>query len=73
MHFKNKKPFVPHNERLEIVAALKYVDEAVTVTFENIDRIDAGNSTIMTAFSQETITPMIHTGDGQSKIERTGI
>lgn len=41
MHFKNKRPFVPHNERLEIVAALKYVDEAVTVTFENIDRIDA--------------------------------
>lgn len=43
VHFKKNLPFIPFAERIEIVGALKYVDEAVPVTFENIDKMDAWN------------------------------
>ena len=43
LHFKNKAPYIPFQERLEIVKAIKYVDKAVPVTFDNIDKLDAWN------------------------------
>lgn len=39
--FKNKMPFIPFNERLQIVEALKYVDKAVKVDISNVDKMDA--------------------------------
>lgn len=42
-HFKGKRPCIPQNERMEILAGTKYVDEVVSVGFENIDKIDAWN------------------------------
>lgn len=41
MHFKGNMPYVPFEERLQMVAACRYVDEAVPVTFETIGKIDA--------------------------------
>ncbi len=41
MHFKKNMPYVPFEERLQMVAACRYVDEAVPVTFETIGKIDA--------------------------------
>ena len=41
IHFKNRAPYIPFQERLEIVEAIKYVDRAVPVTFDNIDKLDA--------------------------------
>lgn len=41
VHFKGKKPYIPFEERLEIIGALKYVDKAVGVTMDNIDKMDA--------------------------------
>lgn len=40
-HFKGKKPMIPYEERAAIVAAIKYVDEVIPVTFENTRKIDA--------------------------------
>jgi cytidyltransferase-related domain len=41
MYFKNKHPVIPHEERREIVQAIRYVDETVTVTMDNIDKMAA--------------------------------
>ena len=41
VHFKKNPPYVPFEERLEIVGSCKYVDEAVPVTFETIGKLDA--------------------------------
>ena len=41
VHFKGKKPYIPFEERLEIIGALKYVDKAVGVTMDNIDKMTA--------------------------------
>lgn len=39
--YKNKKPFIPQEERMEIVKAIKYVDEVVLQ--EDLDKIKAWN------------------------------
>jgi glycerol-3-phosphate cytidylyltransferase len=41
MHFKNKMPCIPFNERAEIIENIKCVDRAVKVTMDNIDKIEA--------------------------------
>ncbi len=41
MHMKGKKPFIPFEERLEIVRACRYVDEAVEVPTQYPDIHDA--------------------------------
>lgn len=41
MRFKNKYPYIPFEERIQIVEALKYVDQAVRVDITNIDKMDA--------------------------------
>lgn len=41
MHFKSHMPVIPFKERIEILKSIRYVDEAVPVTFENIDKMDA--------------------------------
>lgn len=41
--YKHRKPFIPFEERMQIIAALKDVDEVVEVNFENTDKIDAWN------------------------------
>ncbi|MGE7602908.1 adenylyltransferase/cytidyltransferase family protein [Peribacillus sp. NPDC097675] len=33
--YKNKLPIIPHNERIEIVAGIKYVDQVVAQTSHN--------------------------------------
>lgn len=40
-HQKGRKPFVPLNERMEIVRAIKYVDEVVPVDYHNTVKPDA--------------------------------
>lgn len=40
-HFKNNLPYVPFDERLQMVESCKYVDQAVPVTFETIGKLDA--------------------------------
>ena len=37
--YKNKEAFVPHDERMEIIRSIKYVDEVVSQT--DIDKIKA--------------------------------
>lgn len=37
--YKNKRAIIPHNERMEIVEAIKYVDKAVPQ--ENMDKMSA--------------------------------
>ena len=38
VHFKGKKPYIPFEERLEIIGALKYVDKAVgAVSYTHLD------------------------------------
>lgn len=39
--YKGKKPFIPFEERMEIIGALKDVDKVVAVNFENTDKIAA--------------------------------
>lgn len=39
--YKNRKPCIPEEERLEIVKAVKYVDDAVIVDYHNVDAKDA--------------------------------
>ncbi|SHO48804.1 adenylyltransferase/cytidyltransferase family protein [Anaerocolumna xylanovorans] len=41
VHFKKKLPFIPFEERIEIVSSVKGVDEAVPVTFENAGKLDS--------------------------------
>lgn len=41
--YKNKRPIIPYEERAEIIAALRYVDEVVPVDFNNTDKMDAWN------------------------------
>lgn len=41
--YKRNFPYIPEKERLEIISALKYVDEAVLVDKTNINKIDAWN------------------------------
>lgn len=41
MHFKNKFPIIPHEERRAIIQAVRYVDETVSVTMDNIDKMAA--------------------------------
>lgn len=43
MHFKGKPPFIPFEERLRIIQALKVVDEADGVDFSSIAKMDAWN------------------------------
>jgi cytidyltransferase-related domain len=43
VYFKKKLPFIPFEERIEIIRSIKGVDEAVPVTFENSDKLDAWN------------------------------
>lgn len=38
---KNKKPFIPFQERKEIVRQCKYVDRVITVDFHNTNKVDA--------------------------------
>lgn len=40
-YFKNALPYIPFEERREIVEAIKYVDKAVAVSAENIDKMKA--------------------------------
>lgn len=40
-HFKGRAPFISFEERMEIVKAIKYVDEVVPVNFNNTVKIDA--------------------------------
>ena len=42
-YYKHKRPYIPYQERAEIVAALKYVDKVVPVDFSNTDKMDAWN------------------------------
>ena len=41
MHFKGKKPVIPLEQRMEILAALKDVDEVIEVNFSNTVKMDA--------------------------------
>lgn len=41
IHFKGKAPYIPFEERLEIISSLRYVDKAVPVTMNNIDKMAA--------------------------------
>lgn len=41
VHFKKNPPYIPFEERIQMVESCKYVDRAVPVTFENIGKIDA--------------------------------
>lgn len=41
MHFKGKKPVIPLEQRMEILAALKDVDEVIAVDFSNTVKMDA--------------------------------
>lgn len=41
--YKNKRPYIPYEERARIVAALKDVDQVVPVDFKNTDKMDAWN------------------------------
>lgn len=40
-HFKGKRPMISYEDRAAIVAAVRYVDEVIPVTFENTRKIDA--------------------------------
>ena len=41
MHFKGKKPVIPLEQRMEILGALKDVDEVIEVNFSNTVKMDA--------------------------------
>lgn len=38
---KRKKPFIPFEERIEIVRQCKYVDRVIAVDFHNTNKVDA--------------------------------
>ena len=39
--FKGQKPYIPFEERIAIVEAIKYVDEVVAVDYHNTDKVTA--------------------------------
>ncbi|MGN0514515.1 MAG: adenylyltransferase/cytidyltransferase family protein [Lachnospiraceae bacterium] len=41
IHFKKNPPYIPFEERLQMVESCRYVDRAIPVTFDNIGKIDA--------------------------------
>lgn len=41
IHFKKNCPYIPFEERRQIIEAIKYVDEAVEVNFNNIEKLKA--------------------------------
>ncbi len=41
MHFKGRKPYIPFEERKEIIEAIGIVDEVVAVDFNNTVKIEA--------------------------------
>ncbi len=41
--YKKNPPFIPFEERIDIIASLAYVDRAVPVTVETIDKMTAWN------------------------------
>ena len=41
VHFKKNLPYIPFEERRQMVESCKYVDQAVPVTFETIGKLDA--------------------------------
>ena len=41
--YKKEPPFIPFEERIDIVSSLSYVSRAVPVTVENIDKMTAWN------------------------------
>lgn len=43
VRWKPNRPFVPFEERIEIIRSVRYVDEAIRVTSTNIDRMDSWN------------------------------
>ena len=43
VHFKKNLPYIPFEERLQMVESCRYVDCAVPVTFETIGKLDAWN------------------------------
>ena len=40
-YFKGKTPYIPFEERIAILQAIKYVDSAIEVNCENIGKMDA--------------------------------
>lgn len=40
-HQKNHYPYIPLNERMEIVRAIRYVDEVVPVDYHNTNKVEA--------------------------------
>lgn len=40
-YFKSHHPYIPFDERIEIVSSVRYVDKAVAVSAENIDKMKA--------------------------------
>lgn len=40
-HFKKKYPYIPFEERMEIIKSIRYVDEVVKVDFSNTVKMDA--------------------------------
>ena len=43
VHFKNKAPIIPLDERMEILSAIRYVDQVVSVNEKSIDKMTAWN------------------------------
>lgn len=41
IHFKKNPPFIPFEERISIVESIRYVDKAVMIDFDNIDKMAA--------------------------------
>lgn len=41
VHFKGKPPYIPYEERAEIVRSIRFVDEVVKVDFHNTVKMDA--------------------------------
>ena len=41
VHFKKSLPYIPFEERLQMVESCRYVDQAVPVTFDTIGKLDA--------------------------------
>lgn len=41
MHFKNRKTYISFVERMEIVQAIRYVDQVIEVNFSNTVKIEA--------------------------------
>ena len=73
MHFKNHMPVIPFEERIEILRSIRYVDEAVSVTFENIDKMDAWKIYHFDyLFSGDDYRNASHWIDDQRKLQEVG-